>query len=163
MICNGLFSLEFYFLSFSFLGVLAVQFSLDSFARSYPEPGMNVFLRVTAGPHAGREYTFDRHETFVVGRSSQVQFPVPEDGFLSRNHFLIEVNPPVCFLRDLGSTNGTKVNGHRVDTVRLRDGDTISAGESSFVIRVEETTWEGRPKIHCLGCGKHAPADLAIS
>ena len=62
---------------------------------------MNVVLRVTAGPHAGMEYTFDRHETFVVGRSSQVQFPVPEDGFLSRNHFLIEFNPPVCFLRDL--------------------------------------------------------------
>ena len=124
---------------------------------------MNVILRVTAGPHTGMEYTFDRHETFVIGRSSQVQFPVPEDGFLSRNHFLIEFNPPVCFLRDLGSTNGTKVNGHRVETVRLRDGDTISAGESSFVIRVEETSWEGRPKIHCLGCGKHAPEELAIS
>jgi eukaryotic-like serine/threonine-protein kinase len=124
---------------------------------------MNVVLRVTAGPHTGMEYTFERHETFVVGRSSQVQFPVPEDGFLSRNHFLIEFNPPVCFLRDLGSTNGTKVNGHRVEGVRLRDGDTISAGESSFVIRVEETSWEGRPKIHCLGCGKHAPEDLAIS
>ena len=109
------------------------------------------------------EYTFDRHETFVVGRSSQVQFPVPEDGFLSRNHFLIEFNPPVCFLRDLGSTNGTKVNGTRVDAVRLRDGDAISAGESSFVVRVEETSWDGRPKIHCLGCGKLAPPDLAVS
>ncbi|WP_435007289.1 protein kinase domain-containing protein [Tundrisphaera lichenicola] len=124
---------------------------------------MNVVLRVTAGPHSGMEYTFDRHETFVIGRSSQVQFPVPEDGFLSRNHFLIEFNPPVCYLRDLGSTNGTKVNGLRVDGVRLRDGDTISAGESSFVIRVEETTWEGGPKIQCLGCGKRAPEDLAIS
>ncbi len=124
---------------------------------------MNVVLRVTAGPHSGMEYTFERHETFVVGRSSQVQFPVPEDGFLSRNHFLIEFNPPVCFLRDLGSTNGTKVNGHRVDAVRLRDGDTITAGESSFVIRVEETTWSGRPRIHCLGCGRHAPEELAVS
>lgn len=124
---------------------------------------MNVVLRVTAGPHSGMEYTFERHETFVVGRSSQVQFPVPEDGFLSRNHFLIEFNPPVCFLRDLGSTNGTKVNGHRVDAARLRDGDTITAGESSFVIRVEETTGSGRPRIHCLGCGRHAPEDLAVS
>jgi eukaryotic-like serine/threonine-protein kinase len=124
---------------------------------------MKVVLQVTAGPHTGMEYTFTRHETFVVGRSSQVQFPVPEDGFLSRNHFLIEFNPPVCFLRDLGSTNGTKLNGTRVDAVRLRHGDTISAGESSFEIEIEETSWEGRPKIHCLGCGKHAPDDLAVS
>jgi serine/threonine protein kinase len=124
---------------------------------------MNVVLRVTSGPHLGKEYTFDRHETFVVGRSSQVQFPVPEDEFLSRNHFLIEFNPPVCFLRDLGSTNGTMVNGHRVETVQLGDGDSISAGESAFVVRVEETVPDGRPQIQCLGCGRHAPGDLAIS
>ncbi len=124
---------------------------------------MIVVLRVTAGPHTGMEYTFDRHETFVIGRSSQVQFPVPEDGFLSRNHFLIEFNPPVCFLRDLGSTNGTKVNGTRIDAVRLRDGDEIAAGESAFVIRVEQTSWDGRPRIQCLGCGRVAPADLAVN
>ncbi len=124
---------------------------------------MIVVLRVIAGPHLGMEYRFDRHETFVVGRSSQVQFPVPEDGFLSRNHFLIEFNPPVCFLRDLGSTNGTKVNGTQVDALRLRDGDEISAGESSFVVRIEDTSWDGRPKIHCQGCGKLAPHDLAVN
>jgi serine/threonine-protein kinase len=124
---------------------------------------MNVVLKVTAGPHLGQEYLFERHSTFVVGRSSQVQFPVPEDGFLSRNHFLIEFNPPVCFLRDLGSTNGTKVNGTRVDTVRLRDRDSITAGESAFVIQIEETSWNGRPKIRCQGCGKVAPDDLAVN
>jgi serine/threonine-protein kinase len=109
------------------------------------------------------EYAFERHETLMVGRSSQVQFSVPEDGFLSRNHFLIEFNPPVCFLRDLGSTNGTKVNGHRIDAVRLRDGDEITAGESAFIVRVEETSWDGRPKIQCLGCGKMAPSDMAVN
>ncbi len=124
---------------------------------------MRVLLQVTAGPHSGMEYAFERHETLMVGRSSQVQFSVPEDGFLSRNHFLIEFNPPVCFLRDLGSTNGTKVNGHRIDAVRLRDGDEITAGESAFIVRVEETSWDGRPKIQCLGCGKMAPSDMAVN
>ena len=123
---------------------------------------MKVILRVTAGPHTGMEYTFDRHETFVVGRSSQVQFPVPEDGFLSRNHFLIEFNPPVCFLRDLGSTNGTKVNGHRVETVRLRNGDQIAAGGSSFVIHVEESSGEAT-MVRCLGCGNAAAPEVWIS
>ena len=123
---------------------------------------MIVVLRVTAGPRAGTEFVFDRHDTFVVGRSTQVQFPVPDDGFLSRNHFLIEFNPPTCFLRDLGSTNGTKVNGTRIDTARLRDGDAIEAGESGFIVRVEETTMGGDPRIRCVGCGRDAPPDLAI-
>ena len=87
---------------------------------------MNVVLRVTAGPHTGLEYIFDCHATFVVGRSSQAQFSVPDDGFLSRNHFLVEFNPPACYLRDMGSTNGTTVNGVRVTEARLSDGDVIS-------------------------------------
>jgi hypothetical protein len=122
---------------------------------------MNVVLRVTAGPHQGKEYLFDRHATFVVGRSSQAQFSVRGDGLLSRNHFLIEFNPPACLLRDLGSTNGTKVNGLRVESIKLRHGDVISAGESSFLVCVEETRG-GMPKIRCLGCGQPAPEDTAV-
>ena len=124
---------------------------------------MNVLLRVTTGPFAGRQFGFDRHDTFAVGRSSRAHLPVAEDQMMSRNHFLIEFNPPVCFLRDLGSTNGTFINGIRVDVagVRLRDGDTIKAGDSTFVLRVEET-WFDLPKIECLGCGLPAPLDGAI-
>jgi serine/threonine-protein kinase len=123
---------------------------------------MKVDLEVTSGPHAGKVYHFDRHDTFVVGRSSQAQFSVPDDGFLSRNHFLIEFNPPACLLRDLGSTNGTKVNGLRVETVRLRDGDEISAGGSSFVIHVEETS-EEIARVRCLGCGAAAPLEITLA
>ncbi len=123
---------------------------------------MKVDLEVTSGPHAGKVYHFDRHDTFVVGRSSQVQFSVPDDGFLSRNHFLIEFNPPACLLRDLGSTNGTKVNGLRVETVKLRNGDQISAGGSSFVIHVEESSGEAA-KVRCMGCGAVAPIEFWVS
>jgi hypothetical protein len=123
---------------------------------------MNIVLRVTAGPHTGTEYIFDRHATFIVGRSSQVDFPVPDDRFLSRDHFLIEFNPPICFLKDMGSTNGTKVNGERVDEVRLHDGDVISAGKSSFLIRVEDTR-EQLAAIRCLACGAAASEDIAVA
>jgi serine/threonine-protein kinase len=65
-------------------------------------------------------------------------------------------------MKDLGSTNGTKVNGLRVETAKLRDGDIISAGESSFVIRVDETLPE-YPAVRCLGCGARAPRDTAMA
>ena len=124
---------------------------------------MNIVLRVTAGPHAGQEYVFDRHDNFVVGRSSQVHFPVVDDPFLSRDHFMIEFNPPICSLKDMGSTNGTRVNGQRVEGgIRLGDGDTISAGKSSFLIQVQSTLAE-LPRIRCLACGKDAPGDLAVA
>ena len=66
--------------------------------------------------------SFERHDTFIVGRSRFVHCPMPEDMALSRDHFMIEINPPQCELRDLGSTNGTFVNNNRVDRVRLVSG-----------------------------------------
>ena len=123
---------------------------------------MNVVLRVTAGPHEGQNFVFERHETFVVGRSSSVQFPVPDDKFLSRDHFLIEFNPPACFMKDMGSTNGTKLNGHRVAEAKLKDGDIISAGKSAFQIIVQDT-WNGIPRIRCLVCKCEPPDDVSLA
>jgi serine/threonine-protein kinase len=123
---------------------------------------MNVILKVVAGPHTGKEYVFDRHSTFVVGRSPQAHFPVPDDKFLSRDHFLIEFNPPICFLKDMGSTNGTRVNGQRLNETRLRNGDTISAGKSAFVIEVDSTR-ELLAPILCTVCGCVAPDDIAVA
>ena len=51
-------------------------------------------LDVIQGPRKGRSFVFDRHDTFIVGRSRSVHCPMPEDGALSRDHFLIEINPP---------------------------------------------------------------------
>ena len=123
---------------------------------------MNVILKVIAGPYTGKEYVFDRHATFVVGRSPEAHFPVPDDKFLSRDHFLIEFNPPICFLKDMGSTNGTRVNGQRLSETRLRDGDTISAGKSTFVIQVDSTREQLAP-IVCTVCGCLAPNDIAVA
>lgn len=98
---------------------------------------MQVILDVIQGPRKGRSYVFDRHDTFIVGRSRSVHCPMPEDAALSRDHFLIEIDPPRCEIRDLNSTNGTYVNEARVERARLHSGDRIAAGQSVFVVRVE--------------------------
>ena len=77
---------------------------------------MRVILDVVQGPLKGRQFVLDRQDTYIVGRSRFVHCPMPEDMALSRDHFMIEINPPECELRDLGSTNGTFVNNHRVDS-----------------------------------------------
>src|SRR5205085_1940754 len=98
---------------------------------------MRVILDVVEGPRRGQSFVFDRHDTFIVGRSRFAHCPMPEDSALSRDHFLVEVNPPRCELRDLGSTNGTFVNERRVERIRLNSGDRIAAGQSIFQVRVE--------------------------
>ena len=113
---------------------------------------MGIVLRVTAGLHSGEEFTIDRAETFTVGRSSRVHFPVVHDQALSREHFQIENAPPVCHLIDLGSTNGTKVNGLRVGRVLLREGDMITAGDSAFLVHFIEDSTEAFNFVTCAGC-----------
>ncbi|HEY2154952.1 MAG TPA: FHA domain-containing protein, partial [Isosphaeraceae bacterium] len=130
---------------------------------------MQVILDVINGPRKGASFVFDRHDTFIVGRSPSVHCAMPEDSALSRDHFLIEVMPPRCEVRDLGSTNGTFVNDERVDRARLRAGDRISAGQSVFVVRFEGEVSEsssgakttvvvaaGRRAVRCAGCGVQA-------
>src|SRR4051794_40874416 len=104
---------------------------------------MRVTLSVTAGPHEGTAFTFDHHDTFLVGRSQHAHFRLPaKDRFFSRIHFMLEVNPPHCRLIDMGSHNGTYVNGQRVLTADLRDGDQIRAGHT--VLRLGVVPGEGR-------------------
>jgi serine/threonine-protein kinase len=119
---------------------------------------MGTVLRVTSGPYAGQEYRLDRNTTSVVGRSSRVSFPMPQDPVLSREHFQVEYFPPVCHLVDLGSTNGTKVNGLRVERVLLREGDVISAGDSSFAVHFAASERDGDRQGKCAGCD--APVEI---
>jgi serine/threonine-protein kinase len=118
---------------------------------------MSLVIRVTSGPYTGQEYVIDRRQAFMVGRSSKVHFPMTRDLLLSREHFRIENQPPLCHLKDLGSTNGTKVNGLRVERVLLREGDVITAGDSSFLVHFALPNGDGAPVRTCAGCGESMP------
>jgi serine/threonine-protein kinase len=132
---------------------------------------------VIAGPQTGRAFTFDQHETFMIGRSEDSQFCLPHDRFFSRNHCLLEIAPPQTFLRDLGSTNGTFVNGLKVETAHLKNGDRIQGGETVLEVEVtanDETSKfnsQGSPSfaqttpslitIQCLNCGVPSKAEVS--
>ncbi len=137
---------------------------------------MRVTLRVIAGPQTGRVFTFEQHETFMIGRSEDSHFCLPQDRYFSRHHCILEIAPPQCFLRDLGSTNGTFVNGIRVETCYLKSGDRIQGGET--VLEVEVSTESaftpdlGQPQfgssttpslvtVQCLNCGIPAEAEAS--
>lgn len=139
---------------------------------------MRVTLRVLSGPHVGRTFTFDQHDTFLIGRADTAHLCLPEDRFFSRHHCLLEIAPPRVFLRDLGSTNGTFVNGQRVHEAYLSSGDKIQGGQT--VLAVEVTVDQPAPSydqpyarhelqptqpaivmVECLNCGRREQAEAS--
>jgi pSer/pThr/pTyr-binding forkhead associated (FHA) protein len=72
---------------------------------------MNITLTVIEGPQKGKKFEFCEPDNFLLGRddpSSNAHFRLNNDDTqISRNHFLLEINPPDCFIRDAGSLNGT--------------------------------------------------------
>ncbi len=135
---------------------------------------MRVTLRVIAGPQTGRVFTFEQHETFMIGRGEDSHFCLPQDRYFSRHHCILEIAPPQCFLRDLGSTNGTFVNGIRVETCYLKSGDRIQGGETVIEVEVasESVPVYGQPQVQfktipslitvlCLNCGMPSEAEAS--
>ena len=134
---------------------------------------MQINLRVLAGPYTGRVFTFDQHDTFLIGRTNDAHLSLPDDRFFSRHHCLLEIDPPRCFLRDLGSTNGTFVNGARVGEAFLKHGDQIQGGETILFVEVntldrgsDYSTVLNHPiptqpalvLVTCLNCGRREQA-----
>jgi eukaryotic-like serine/threonine-protein kinase len=97
---------------------------------------MKITLDVLSGPHQGTRFQFDQHATFLVGRGPAAHLRLAEDRYFSRHHFLMEMNPPRCYIRDLSSTNGTVVNGRRVHEAYLDDGDLIEGGTTRIHLTV---------------------------
>ena len=61
------------------------------------------------------------------------------DPTLSAAHFVIEAIGETFVIRDLDSSNGTRLNGHPIRSARLEPGDRIDAGETRFSFRLEES------------------------
>lgn len=74
--------------------------------------------------------------TFLMGRDPNCEIPFPNDAELSRRHLVIEKEADSWWVRDLGSTNGTRVNGNPLNAkYLLKVGDTISASKVSILFR----------------------------
>ena len=127
-----------------------------------------VDLVVSEGKYQGQVFSFEEHDTFLLGRMPDCTIKLPEDTLVSRHHFILEVNPPDARVRDLGSLNGTWVNGtkyggrakgetpeqgalHEYPQVDLKDGDKIEVGDTVMHVKVTIP-------IMCISCGEDIPS-----
>jgi hypothetical protein len=70
----------------------------------------------------------------VIGRGQDADLRLPDTG-VSRRHIDIRFDGAAAVLHDLGSTNGTTVNGHRAQSWQLQHGDVIRLGHTVLVYR----------------------------
>jgi transcriptional regulator with GAF, ATPase, and Fis domain len=99
---------------------------------------MSVKLVVLAGPLCGEAFPLDVERT-TIGRDAASQLSIP-DHLVSRRHCALDAANGRFILRDLGSANGTFVNGIPVGERNLEHGDRIRVGDSVllFVHPVED-------------------------
>jgi hypothetical protein len=68
-----------------------------------------LILTITEGAKKGEIIIFEEHDTLLFGRHEDCRVCLPGDNYISRHHFILEVNPPDARIRDLGSRNGTHI------------------------------------------------------
>jgi FHA domain len=108
-------------------------------ALAAPEPGLPLAwaLVVTEGILLGRRIEL-QGKGVRVGRAPKLaggQEPVElPDLHLSRDHFAVVPDGDGWAVHDLGSTNGTKVNGEKVNRRPVQPGDEVRAGHTTFVV-----------------------------
>jgi hypothetical protein len=98
--------------------------------RAGSRPGMTHVL-VVDGPGTRHELTTGRN---VIGRGTEADIRLPDTG-VSRKHVDVVLDGGTAWCEDLGSTNGTLVNGRRISRQALADGDVIRIGHSVLVYR----------------------------
>jgi eukaryotic-like serine/threonine-protein kinase len=111
-----------------------------------------LILKATAGDLQGKQFHFTQPSYCVLGRSRSCTLRLSDDATVSRQHCLLELDADGVWVQDLGSLNGTFVNGTKVgqreaqrdgDTTMvqpprqcLRDGDLLRIGNNVFAVRV---------------------------
>jgi pSer/pThr/pTyr-binding forkhead associated (FHA) protein len=97
-------------------------------------------LRFISGKYQGGEFPLRPHREIVIGRSSDLDMVLVED-MVSRKHAKITTDEKVVAIQDLGSTNGTFVNGEKIRKVDLKDGDRILIGTSIIKLVYVDGEW----------------------
>jgi serine/threonine-protein kinase len=129
-------------------------------------------LEIRNGPLAGRSFVYEDRTTAILGRAKDCDPQLlckpeePKDPLnrrISRHHCLLDINPPDVCIRDLGSLNGTFVNGQKIGQRQkheppggsfpehdLKHGDEFRLGNMKFCVSIQLP-------IVCGECGAEIP------
>ena len=99
-------------------------------------PARPLALRFISGKYQGGEFPLGAQQEIVIGRASDLDMVLVED-MVSRRHARIVCGEGQIRIEDLGSTNGTFVNGEKISRATLKEGDRVLIGTS--ILKVVST------------------------
>jgi len=129
-----------------------------------------VSLTVVKGSLSGKTYQYEGRTSVLIGRGVDCNPRLPDNEFhrtISRNHCLLDINPPAVRVRDFGSLNGTFVNGRKIGQRKtgssagetsqsefpehdLQNGDELKLGGTIFRVNISK-------QATCAECGAGIP------
>jgi DNA-binding NtrC family response regulator len=114
------------------LGAPGDQTAVLSGAEAGPAEGASLSLIIFT---AGRQWVvpLDELGDRIIGRSPECDVPI-DDETISRRHVSVTTTASGASVRDLGSSNGTLVNGRRVATAVLEPGTVVSLGRAQIIL-----------------------------
>jgi len=133
-----------------------------------PVPDSSPGLRTSGirGAHLSGNLPDGKWVTFPLGpRTTLGRHPGNDirlsDREVSKEHAAIERNGATFVLRDLGSSNGTFVNGRRIRELKLREGDELVLGNCRLVFHGGDGERPSSPRVTVVASGQSIPAFLA--
>jgi len=86
---------------------------------------------------AGKVIGLKTGESVTIGRAAgRAQFALPHDTFMSGVHFAVECGASGCRVQDRKSSNGTLLNGAKIQDAMLANGDEIKGGQTIFKVQI---------------------------
>ena len=101
--------------------------------QSHANKSAYVALNILNGTYQGQTINVHSGDPVTIGRSSSLPVSIL-DPRMSRRHFCLVCTDSEWQVRDLGSLNGTFVNGDSVQQENLRQGDVVMAGDTKFQV-----------------------------
>jgi serine/threonine-protein kinase len=98
--------------------------------------GLCVRIAVETGPHAGTVVTWQRPGSYLIGRGTHTQLALPHDLTASVEHCRLEIKEHGCVIQDLGSRQGTLVDGAPQTRALVESGSTIQVGMSQLALTI---------------------------
>ena len=125
--------------------VAELEADLDLIAKGRPpkiadlmpeeQERIEAILRITEGPLAGKSFGIGEDDIVTLGRDAEKSYIAIPDKLISRIHCVIRHDGVRFSVMDIGSVNGTYVNGRRVQTHVLKPNDVITLGQSRLVFQ----------------------------
>ena len=99
---------------------------------------MRVAIVANSGPATPRRIVLRGGQIARFGRTEWTDFAFPSDAAMADVHFAIRCGTEICSIQRLAMDRETFVNGAAVEIARLVDGDVVTAGQTQFVVEIND-------------------------